>query len=155
MTKDQEKILTKYMIRWQGMIVSNLDRQKGSGGAPSTASGKSASGIGYEINKGEDSAILFGPGHLVNLIYGREKGRMPPVEELQQWARERGFDDPESAGWAIAKKIAKEGTEWNKTGGESDIISSVITQKEINMLTDELAVDTRIRVSALINDALK
>lgn len=35
---------------------------------------------------------------------------MPPVEPLQAWAAMKGMQDPESAGWAIAMKIKKEGT---------------------------------------------
>lgn len=36
---------------------------------------------------------------------------MPPVQPLIDWARRQGFADPESAGWAIARKIAQFGTE--------------------------------------------
>lgn len=35
----------------------------------------------------------------------------PPVEPLQAWARRHGIKDWKDAGWAIANKIAAEGTE--------------------------------------------
>lgn len=35
---------------------------------------------------------------------------MPPVQPLIDWARRHGFEDPESAGWAIALHIARFGT---------------------------------------------
>lgn len=34
----------------------------------------------------------------------------PPVEPLKTWCTMKGFADPESAAWAIANKIAREGT---------------------------------------------
>jgi len=39
---------------------------------------------------------------------GRAGGKMPPVQAIRIWAKKRGLG--EQAGWAIAKKIAKEGT---------------------------------------------
>lgn len=35
---------------------------------------------------------------------------MPPVEPIEKWCELKGFDDPKGAAWAIAKKIAAEGT---------------------------------------------
>lgn len=35
----------------------------------------------------------------------------PPVRPLQRWAKRKGFDNPDAAGWAIARKIAEKGTE--------------------------------------------
>ena len=48
------------------------------------------------------------------LEYGRDPGPMPPVDAIRLWAvRKLGLDDKEadSAAWAIAKHIAKHGTE--------------------------------------------
>jgi len=38
--------------------------------------------------------------------YGRQPGRMPPVEPLREWAKRHGLEGKE---WAIAKKIQREG----------------------------------------------
>jgi phage gpG-like protein len=38
--------------------------------------------------------------------YGRNAGKMPPVEPIENWARKHGM---KGAGWAIAMKIKKEG----------------------------------------------
>lgn len=43
--------------------------------------------------------------------FGRLPGSMPPVEPLIAWARRKGFDDPEAAGWAIAKHMEAFGTD--------------------------------------------
>ena len=45
--------------------------------------------------------------------YGRRAGKMPPPDELIQWAYKKLRLDAKaaaSAGWALAKKIAKQGT---------------------------------------------
>lgn len=40
--------------------------------------------------------------------FGRRPGAMPPVEPIRRWAKRKGID--EDAAFAIAKKIAREGT---------------------------------------------
>lgn len=47
-------------------------------------------------------------------IVGRAAGKMPPVRKLKAWAKSRGL--PEAVGYAIAKKIAAQGTERYRTG---------------------------------------
>lgn len=45
--------------------------------------------------------------------YGRRAGRMPPPDEIVQWARKKFSLDPKAAramGWAMAVKIARRGT---------------------------------------------
>lgn len=47
-------------------------------------------------------------------IVGRPAGKAPPTKRLVDWAKRRGL--PESAGYAIAKKIAAQGTDRYRTG---------------------------------------
>lgn len=47
-------------------------------------------------------------------IVGRAAGKMPPVKKLAAWAKRKGL--PESAGYAIAKLIAKQGTARYRSG---------------------------------------
>lgn len=52
-------------------------------------------------------------GYALYVEYGRPKGKMPPPSQLEQWAYKKlrlDAKDAASAGWALAKKIAKQGT---------------------------------------------
>ena len=53
------------------------------------------------------------------LEYGRRPGKMPPVEQLERWAMLHGMD--RGAGYMIAKKIARQGTEKYRKGGPKQI----------------------------------
>jgi len=62
--------------------------------------------IDYEIHGNTitiGARALYAP----NVEYGRNPGKMPPVEALEGWARRHGMAGAE---WAIAKKIQKHGT---------------------------------------------
>lgn len=53
-------------------------------------------------------------GYAFYVEYGRRAGKLPPPDELAQWAykkfRIKDRKAAEAMGWALAKKIAKEGT---------------------------------------------
>lgn len=57
----------------------------------------------------EDKVSIRMPGYTVYMNEGRGPGKRPPMEALTVWMREKGI--AEQAYWAIANKIAKEGTE--------------------------------------------
>lgn len=87
------------------------------------ATGKTANSIRYEVTTTDDKDQL--------LLIGRaffeliEKGRRPTnkgpspdmIEFLTDYARARGMSKPESAAWAIAKTINKEGDKTYRAGG--------------------------------------
>ncbi|WP_457556329.1 hypothetical protein [Candidatus Pyrohabitans sp.] len=52
--------------------------------------------------------VVYDAAYAAFIEYGTEP-HMPPVEPLKRWAKRHGMD--EKAGWAIAMKIKKEGTE--------------------------------------------
>lgn len=59
------------------------------------------------------------------------------IESLTEYARARGMDKPESAAWAVAKVIQKEGDRTKKRGGRvvySDVVNQLITdmKKELS-----------------------
>lgn len=49
------------------------------------------------------------------------RGLYPPVEPLVEWARLRGFTNPESAGWALSRSIFKRGTAQFAYGATDDV----------------------------------
>uniref|UniRef100_A0A6M3XR70 HK97 gp10 family phage protein n=1 Tax=viral metagenome TaxID=1070528 RepID=A0A6M3XR70_9ZZZZ len=56
-----------------------------------------------------NKTICYDAPHAIFIEAGTDP-HMPPVRPLQEWARRHGMKDYERAGWAIAKKIEKEGT---------------------------------------------
>lgn len=59
--------------------------------------------------KPNERKVKFTAPHSRYIEYGTPPHH-PPVLPLQQWARRNGLKNWQSAGWAIAKKIAKFGT---------------------------------------------
>lgn len=55
------------------------------------------------------TTVIADAPHAFAVEYG-SRPHMPPVEPIVAWCKLKGFDDPEGAAWAIAKKIAREGT---------------------------------------------
>ncbi len=150
LSEGQKQIVEKYMQQWRRGIISKLDNNQRPN--PSTLTGASARDITFSVNN--NGAVLYGPSYIANLEFGRKPGKMPPVGPLIEWARLRGFEDPESAGWAIAIKIRDEGTELNRTGKASGVISDVITPESVNKLADELADITLEEISTLLFDQI-
>jgi len=79
------------------------------------------------------------------------KGVSPEmIESLTEYARARGMEKPESAAWAIAKTIQKEGDKTYKRGGR-DVYSS-----EVIRLADEIKKailkDYKIKFTSLIKN---
>ena len=92
-------------LRQNGSVVSGLLRQSG------------------KVQKVDDENLDVGffdtenrqSGYAYFVEYGRRAGRMPPPDELAQWAYKKfQLHDRKlarQAGWAMAIKIAKEGTQ--------------------------------------------
>lgn len=57
--------------------------------------------------------IRYSAPHAIPVEFGREPGTMPPVFELERWAKRKlglSAKEAKSASWAIAIKIKNEGT---------------------------------------------
>lgn len=81
------------------------------------ASGKSADTQRIEVTDG--GGFLYGSDYFYFQNVGRKPGRMPPIEAIIQWLKDKktfSIQDDRGPGltglaWAIAKKIAKKGTD--------------------------------------------
>lgn len=104
-------------------------------------SGKKTSGNfedQLEVKDKGNSIELWGVGYLA----GRPAGKMPPVQEIENWITLKGIQPIESnmttssLAWAIAKKIAKEGT-----AKESylPIYDLIITPQRIDSIIDKVS----------------
>jgi hypothetical protein len=76
------------------------------------ASGESADSLNKTTN--DDGGQLKGSRYITQQVEGRRPGAMPPVEDILAWIKVKGIQSdikPEQLAWAIAKKIAKSGTD--------------------------------------------
>jgi len=87
-----------------------LEREAKVGARVAVDTGRFRGSITHEIDSapmplwGETgTAVNYAPA----IEYGRKPGKMPPVDALKPWARRHGM--PESAAFAIARKIQKYG----------------------------------------------
>lgn len=79
------------------------------------ASGQSARSLKTKTREisGTIKGTLTGAAYFTFQEQGRRPGKMPPVQSIRDWIEAKGIqsDNPESLAWAIAKKIAKEGSD--------------------------------------------
>lgn len=97
-----------------------------------SATGKTAKSLRYVIEEGTSKIVLeiLGRPYFATVETGRKptpdkKPSRAMIDNIKEWVSARG--KPESAVWAIATKIQKEGTELFKKGGRTDIYTD---QKE-------------------------
>tara|TARA_R110000822_G_scaffold75758_2_gene182233 strand:+ start:1079 stop:1525 length:447 start_codon:yes stop_codon:yes gene_type:complete len=113
------------------------------------ASGKKVSGEfanGLAVTYSLNGAVLEGYAYLA----GRAAGRMPPVENILAWVQARGIQPSTGTqtglAWAIAKKIAREGT--NKEY-HLKIYEQVVTPERIQTIIDKVV---SVNVQEFVNN---
>lgn len=98
-------------------------------------------------------SILWGAPYTEQLVNGRPPGKFPPIKAIKQWIEDKNitpFDtiSISSLAFLIARKIAKEGTEYFKEGG-TDLVSSVITPQRIQRIIDNV---TEFHISSFFSE---
>lgn len=89
------------------------------------------------------SGALKGEDYTVQLSEGRAPGKFPPLEDIEAWVESKGLAaidneiSTSSLAYLIARKIAREGTEYYKQGG-TDLIESVVTPERIQSIIDKV-----------------
>lgn len=80
------------------------------------------------------------------LIDGRKAGKFPPISDIMQWVKDKGIaknaakeSEIKSIAFLIARKIAREGTNYYKRGG-TDLVSSVVTPERIQSIIDKISI---------------
>ncbi|GGB84064.1 hypothetical protein GCM10007424_25090 [Flavobacterium suaedae] len=93
-----------------------------------------------EVTATETSASLLGAGYLE----GRPPGKQPPSEAIITWIEAKGIATQleneisiTSLAFLIARKIAREGWQPEKTG--SDIVAEVVTPQRIQQVIDRVS----------------
>ena len=113
-------------------------------------SGKRVSGRfaeGLSAIFGDGNATIFG----FLYLSGRDAGRLPVVENIEQWVVDRGLaaqGSKEATGiaWAVAKKIAREGT---NDENEINPYEIVITPQRIDKIIERVS---QFNVTEFVNE---
>lgn len=96
------------------------------------------------INAGE----IWGAHYTEQLVFGREPGKRPPISPLERWASAKfGVSGREatSMAFAVATKIAKEGTGWYQKGG-SDLLEVLDDPQVVDTFYSEIGSYLRVMV---------
>ncbi|WP_339875196.1 hypothetical protein [Olleya marilimosa] len=130
MDNDQNKIIKEEI---DAVIADIITAYEQSG---KRTSGEFANGLEaiYEPNKATIKGYVY--------LAGRTAGKMPPVESIERWIKQKGITPIEqgmtttSLAWAIAKSIAKKGT--NKEN-HLKIYEQVITPERIDSIIKKVS----------------
>lgn len=114
-----------------------------------------------EVYTEDNIAILFGADYSEQLESGRNSGKQPPVEVIEQWIYDKGIDariegeiTVSSLAFLIARKIGREGWDRRDYGGV-DLISDIVTPVRIQKIIDEVGDARLIEFTSEITNLLK
>lgn len=117
------------------------------------ATGKSSDSIQL-ANVTDKGGQLVGSGSIKWVFTGRGPGGMPPILKIIDWLNARGL--PRAMAWAVARKIAENGTKLYQQGGRTvNGLTETLTPEAIQAfsknIADTLAVEISSGISNVIN----
>jgi hypothetical protein len=154
LTKGQKDVLESYMSRWVAEMQAKLDSNTPPN--PSRSSGKTQEEFEYELNP--IGGKVFGADYIANIEFGRKAGKFPPVREMLRWVKAKlgvSDEDADSVAFLVGRAIAEKGTKLSQSGGQSGVVSEVITKEQIDKLAKDLAAVTARDTKKFIMEALK
>lgn len=93
-----------------------------------------------EVSASNNVGYIRGRDYSYYLEHGRKPGKRPPIAPLERWAQAKlglSGQQAKSAAFAIANKIAKEGTDYYKQGG-TDLLEVLESQECLDFVTSEI-----------------
>lgn len=85
---------------------------------------------------------IVAPSYIYQMEDGRKPGTMPPVSVIKKWIRDKnanaGTDIPESAAWAIAYVIKRDGIKVPNEFNDGGVASSILNPELIKRVTVEI-----------------
>lgn len=79
----------------------------------------------FRMNGSNTRIVLDAPEYTRYMLYGRRPGKMPPVAPIASWCAKYGIS---ISPWAVAKKIAREGTKGNDFLSKQSVNDKVIEE---------------------------
>ena len=86
---------------------------------------------------------IYGENYTEQLEYGRRAGGFPPIDQIEEWVRDKGIQAIEASitarnlAFLIARKIAREGWKRDRFGGV-ELVSEVLTPARIQQALDNI-----------------
>ena len=96
------------------------------------------------ITGGGLRGIISGADYTYYMQHGRKAGKMPPIQAIEQWILARGIRpiqekmNTNALAWAIAKKIARDGTKRMQAGGTPAFIDAIITPERVRQIIEKV-----------------
>lgn len=123
------------------------------------SSGKWADGL--EVETEINRAVLWGYEYTQQLETGRQAGKQPPSQVIEQWIVDKGISNQiqgqisiSSLAYLIARKIGREG--WNREGyGGVDLVSDIITEQRLQKIINEVGEARLIEYSTELTILIK
>lgn len=88
--------------------------------------------------------VITGMDYTYYMQHGRKAGKMPPIQTIEQWILARGIRpiqekmNTNALAWAIAKKIARDGTKRMQAGGTPAFIDAIITPERVQQIIEKV-----------------
>lgn len=120
------------------------------------SSGESAASLHWFFKP--TGAEMWGSHYFYQQEHGRKPGQMPPVEAIIEWIRAKHIQadiSDESLAWAIAKKIAKSGTDIYQHKRPALDVSKPLEDLKKELIANLLGVAKTNIVTALKTEAAK
>lgn len=134
-------------------------------GRPAYATGRTAKSLSFAA--GDDYLELLGPAHVQALITGRRPTRSGAAageprlyEVLAQWAQAKGLalkrgQTYQDVGHALARRIHARGTALYRSGQQSGIFQSVLTQQFLDVLKARIAAGEMVAITSALTGAIQ
>ena len=104
-----------------------------------------------------DKGIINGRKYTEQLVWGRKPGKRPPISALEKWVQVKlGLSGKQALGaaFAIANKIAKEGTEIYKNNG-TDLLEVLNKPENLRRINEHLGNRLKTDVMLFIQRQIK
>lgn len=102
-----------------------------------------------EVTTGDNSGTIRGREYSQQLALGRKPGKKPPIAPIEKWVNAKfGITGAQarSMAFAIATKIAREGTTWHQKGG-SDLIEVLESNEVREYIEGEMRAILQVELS--------
>jgi hypothetical protein len=114
-----------------------------------------------EIVQRGDSVKINAVKYTYQLVNGRKPGKFPPIDSIKKWIYDKGIVNKikgdisvSSLAFLIARKIAREGTNYFQQGGP-DLVDSVFTPQALQNIIDLVGAELVVTFTSKIENQLK
>lgn len=112
---------------------------------------------GLEGRTHANGGEIWGLPYTEQLVFGREPGKRPPIAPIERWVQAKfGVSGRQatSMAYAVANKIAQEGTTWYQQGG-SDLLEVLDDQRVVDTFYSEIGSYLTVQVSEELTRTLE